>query len=131
MHIQPLPFFVNLSMDEFAEQYEGHPKARHLNQGIYDMYRVIPNQMEQTGEFQAGIQGFPMHLSLYSMLVWGLLKNERVYTEYEGAMVARCGLDGEGGSKIIHNFFSCSKSTNGQAATNYFSKTNNIGLNTV
>ena len=104
MHIQPLPFFVNLSMDEFAEQYEGHPKARHLNQGIYDMYRVIPNQMEQTGEFQAGIQGFPMHLSLYSMLVWGLLKNERVYTEYEGAMVARCGLDGEGGSKIIHNF---------------------------
>ena len=38
------------------------------------------------------------------MLVWGLLMNERGYIDYEGAMVAKCGLDGEGGSKICHNF---------------------------
>ena len=104
MHIQPMPFFVNLTMDEFAEQVEGDPRAQHLTEGIYDMYRVIPNEMEQTGQFQAGITGFPMHLSLYSMLVWQLLMNERAYVDYEGEMVARCGLDGEGGSKIIHNY---------------------------
>lgn len=39
MHIQPMPFFVNVTMDEFAEQYEGHPRTEHLIEGIYDLYR--------------------------------------------------------------------------------------------
>ena len=69
-----------------------------------DMYRKIPNEMEQTGQYTASINDFPTHMSIYTMLVWGLLMNERGYIDYEGAMVAKCGLDGEGGSKICHNF---------------------------
>ena len=102
--INPMPFFVNVTQDEFAEQYEGSPRAYHLQQGIYDMYRKIPNEMEQTGQYTASINDFPTHMSIYTMLVWGLLMNERGYIDYEGAMVAKCGLDGEGGSKICHNF---------------------------
>lgn len=60
--------------------------------------------MEHTGPIQAGISGFPQHLSLYQMFAMTLLMNERGYVDYEGEMVARFGLDGEGGSKIIHNF---------------------------
>ena len=97
-----MPFFVNVTMFEFAENFEGSPPTRHLIEGIYDMYRVIPNEEEH--RFQAGIDGFPRHLSLYSDLVWHVLMNERVYVDFEGEMVARCGLDGEGGGKIVHNF---------------------------
>ena len=30
-----MPFFVNVTQDEFAEQFEGSPRAYHLQQGIY------------------------------------------------------------------------------------------------